>query len=404
MPTEGGSLVVPARQATRGATAIMANVDGMSGGEATRVFAAGALHFVVVTSHDEDRRVIESLFGDLPSASPAPGDEISAFAFIREARDDGPRWNVGGPRVSSGSPVNKLGGALTLLMSGLNLAALDAQPETLHLHAAAAVRDNRAVVIAAQRNTGKTTTVAHLIGRGWHFLTDETVSLAPDDDRVAGFAKPLSIKPGGHVHIEHLSSALIPALEEAEASFRFVSATAHGGQVGSPALPHVVVLLSRDDAGSEESAVKYRKIHPADAVVKLMQETLDAGRFGSAAARLAALAGRSHCYEVAAGSPQATVDLIEELFALPECEPAGIDLLPTSAAFGATVATVRVDGRAVVHDQDSGRIFALDPMGTRVWEKLAGWHDHPDIDLEGPVVAPLVAQFGSLGVLAATDV
>ena len=71
-------------------------------------------------------------------------------------------------------------------MAAVNISGLDADPERLHLHAAAAVKDGRVVVVAAERDTGKSTTIAHLVKRGWAFVTDETVSLAPDRDRGDG--------------------------------------------------------------------------------------------------------------------------------------------------------------------------------------------------------------------------
>ena len=145
-----------------------------------------------------------------------------------------------------------------------------------------------------------------------------------------------------------------------------------------------------------------RPLHPADAVVGLMQETLDAERFGPTAVRLATLAAASHCYEVWLGGPPDTAAVIEELFELAPVDPLDVRVLPESEATSPGVVTVTIGDRAVVHDQGSGRIFALDAAATQIWEHVGGWCVDPAIDLEGPVVGPFVAQLRALGVLGGT--
>jgi len=68
------------------------------------------------------------------------------------------------------------------------------------------------------------------------------------------------------------------------------------------------------------------------------------------------------------------------------------------STFTPGVLSVGVGDRMVVHDSDSGRIFALDPGGARVWQQLAGWSD--GIDVGGPVIQPFVERLRALGVLA----
>ena len=148
----------------------------------TRPFAAGAFRFMVAASDPEDAALIDSLFRDLPS--PPASDELPAiFVVMRLDVDGETQWSVTGPRLEGEFAGSRMT-ALTLLMGAVNICGLDADPERLHLHAAAAVKDGRVVVVAAERDTGKTTTIAHLVKRGWAFVTDETVSLAPDRDQV----------------------------------------------------------------------------------------------------------------------------------------------------------------------------------------------------------------------------
>jgi hypothetical protein len=360
----------------------------------TRPFAAGAFEFEVATTGADDQRLVEAMFRDLPLPDP-PERPLSIFSLLR-ARGGG--RVLDGPHVGNRSSTT-LDAALKLLLTAVNLCALDAEPEHLHVHAAAATKAGRAVVVAAHRDVGKTTTVAHLATRGWGFVTDETVRLSVGTDDVTGFPKPLSIKPGGTASVTCLEPWMLPDGGDGPDGFRFVPMGATGAALAQGGAPHLVVLLRRPlDDGALAGPVPQR-MHPADAVVGLMQETLDAERFGAAAARLAALAAASHCYELTTGTPEATADVIETLFALDPVDPVDVCVLPPSVAFNPGVVSVAVGDRTVVHDTSSGRIFALDAGGTRVWCRLGGWTVDDGIDVDGPVIAPFVAQLRALGVL-----
>jgi hypothetical protein len=341
--------------------------------------------------------LIESLFRDLPS--PSASDEPPAvFVVTRERVGRETKWSLTGPRVENQFAGSRLT-VLSMLMGAVNISGLDADPERLHLHAAAAVKDGRAVVVAAERDTGKTTAIAHLVRRGWGFVTDETVSLAPDRDQVSGFPKPLSVKPGGRGLVDHLTPWMVPAVEDGREDFRFVPVSASGAAVSTGGPVRLVILLRRPEFRDPTDGAVSRALHPADAVVALMQETLDAERFGPTALRLARLAASCRCYELSVGPPSATADHIEELFRLDPPVPPDVSVRPPSPAIGAHVVSITVGDRTVVHDRQSGRIFALDAAATLIWNHLGGWHPDPTIDLSGPIVAPFVAQLRALGVL-----
>jgi hypothetical protein len=361
----------------------------------TRPFAAGAFGFAVVTTTADDRHIVEMLFSDLPEP-PASDDPTTVFSLLRD--DDGRGWSLDGPRLGIRASTT-LDAALKFLLTAVNLCALDAEPEYLHLHAAAAIRDDRAVVIAAERDVGKTTTVAHLVARGWGFVTDETVRLSTTSDAVTGFPKPLSIKPGGHEVVAHLEAFTVPTGAGAD-GFGFVPVGASGATVARGGAPHLVILLRRPLGADTVNAPTSVSMHPADAVVALMQETLDAERFGNAAATLAELAAASHCSTLTVGTPSETAAEIEILFSRDPVEPLPVRMLPPSDAFSPGVVSVAVGDRTVVHDTTTGRIFALDEGAARVWSRLGGWSDDTDIDVDAPVIRPFVAQLRALGVLA----
>jgi hypothetical protein len=361
----------------------------------TRRFVIGEFAFAVTTATEADRRVVESLFQDVPAPT-AVDASITTFSLIPKDSDTG-GWIVAGRELLD-VEMETFDGALNLLMGQINSGALDSDPEHLHLHAALATNEGAAVIIAAERHTGKTTTVAHLVARGWAFVTDEMVQLSPHTDKVTGFRKPISIKPGGSEVLGHLEPWMVPSANGAKRSdgFSFVSIGATGATVVDGGRPHLAVILMRP-SGPEEGA-HAEPLHPADAVVALMQQTQDAERFGPAVVQLAKLAASTRCVDLTTGTPTETADAIEALFRL-DPEPVDVAVHPASDAFSPGVVSVGLGDRAVIHNTITGRIFALDPGGTRVWSQLGGWSEDA-IDVDGPIMRPFVAQLRAFGLLA----
>lgn len=362
----------------------------------TRLFAAGPFCFTVATSTAEDRDLVERLFADLPQSDRTDPPD-GCFVLTRDRTGGDIAWSLSGPRLE-GQPKLSEVSALTRLMSAVNLCALDFDPGSLHLHAAAAARSGQAVIIAARRNTGKTTTVAHLVMQGWDFITDEMVALHPDKDEITGFPKPLSIKPDGGSRVRDLTQWMLPGGASDGDAFRYVPIGATGASVAAFAHPRLVVLLRRPD-GDVAAAASSRPLAPTDAVVALMQETLDATRYGASALRLARLAGSASCVEVTIGSPQDTARLIEHLFDEEPPERSEVSALEVSPAMAPGVVSVAIGDRIVVHDEGTGRIFALDDVASRVWRQLGGWNNS-GLDLDGPVIGAFVEGLRSMGVLA----
>lgn len=365
----------------------------------TRPMRAGAFTFLVGTPEVQVKDSVEAMFRDLPTAELVEG-EMELFMLVPTEVAGGSRWQLTGPGVGALSGMS-LADALAMLVTGVNLSALDAEPQRLHLHAGAAVRDGRAVVMSAPRETGKTTTLARLVLRGWDFISDEAVSISGTDDEVRGFAKPLSIKPPGRSRVPELMAHMVPALDDVEAQeIVHVPLGAVGAMARDRAEPGLVVLLRRSDQTEPGGPPASLPVHPADAVVHLMGETMDAGRFGPRAVlELARLTARCSCHEVLVGDPEATAELIEELFDVPQPEPLPIRVLEGGAAIATNVVSLLVGDRVVIHEQPEGRILALDAMGSQIWLQLGGWETSPDIDLFGPVVAPFVHQLTELGLV-----
>ncbi len=126
-------------------------------------FTTGTFAFCVVTGTPDDQHLVETLFRDVPAPNDDPREIVEFSLFSKDP--DRATWTVGGPHVVElFSPT--LDTALGDLLAAVNRCSLDAEPEQLHLHAALATREGRGVIIAAERDTGKTTTVAQLVARG----------------------------------------------------------------------------------------------------------------------------------------------------------------------------------------------------------------------------------------------
>lgn len=367
----------------------------------TAPMVAGALTFLVGCPDAQVIACVRDVFQDLPTVDRSSGGlEAELFVLLPDGEQSGPRWSLSGPQVGSLSGMT-LAEALAMLVTGVNLAALAAEPERLHLHAGAAVRRGQAVLMAAARDTGKTTTLARLVLRGWDFISDEAVSIGRDDDEVRGFPKPLSIKPGGRARVVELEQHMVPALDEvADHEVVHVPLGALGAKAVLTAEPRLVVLLRRGADERPSGMAASLPVHPADAVVHLMGETMDSARFGDRAVfELARLAVRCGCQEVIVGDPEATADHIEQLFEAPPPARLPVREMRGGPYVKENIVSVLVGDRVVIHQQPDGAILALDPPGTQVWLVLGGWEADDQVDLRGPVVAPFVDQLVALGLV-----
>lgn len=83
-------------------------------------------------------------------------------------------------------------------------------------HAAALVRENKAVAIAGLSGGGKSTLMLRLLGQGGAFLSNDRIFVSQSEHgaRVSGIAKWPRVNPGTIVHDENLHSLMEPAERE----------------------------------------------------------------------------------------------------------------------------------------------------------------------------------------------
>lgn len=358
----------------------------------SRPFRAGNFAFGFRTDSVDDLATFSELFDDLPN--PPPAIDPAWFDIKRLHRGADCDRQVEGPRLQQRT-ISTLADCLAALMSAINICALDADPEHLHLHAGAATTDNAATVIAAPRDTGKTTTIANLVRLGWDFMTDEMVTLG-NYDEVSGITKPLSIKPGGHLSVPHLTEHLVPAFEAGRNTYGFVRIGRTGANVVERSRAHMLVLLRRPDGPQELPVLE--QVHPVDATVQLMQETLDADRFGTATRRLAELCATTPCYSLTVGTPERTAETIDQLARTrPDTALTVVEYAQTEQ-FNELVESVKIGTRAIVRHTGTGLIFALDDIATQVWEQLGDFAEH-GIDTREVGLRPFLKQLNDLDVL-----
>lgn len=141
-----------------------------------------------------DDRGLGELLADLlaPLTVHAGAEPTATFTVHVAAGGTGGTVLRDGTVVASASTRGLL---LMLLQQRINHHVIAAAEDRLLFHAAAAVRDGRALVLPADMEAGKTTLVSGLLSRGWSYLTDEAAAVT-SDGRVVGYHKPLSIDPG----------------------------------------------------------------------------------------------------------------------------------------------------------------------------------------------------------------
>lgn len=173
-------------------------------------------------------------------------------------------------------------------------------------HASAAVRDGICVVMPAPMESGKTTTVAGLLRRGYQYLTDETVAVDGETLLVQPFPKALSIDRG--------SWAVLPELEP---RFRLVDdqwqvppGSIRQDVVAQPVRARLIIA----PRFQREAQTVLRPLRRAEALVLVAQSTF---RFREDPARNMTVSARvvagCDCYELVIGDLELAVDRIDQL-------------------------------------------------------------------------------------------
>jgi hypothetical protein len=135
----------------------------------------------------------------------------------------------------------------------------------LLLHAAAAERDGFLVVLAGASGSGKSTTVAALVQRGFRYVTDEVVVLDRDSLRVEAFPRSVSLDPPA---IRALGVHPSSASRRGKLHLPWWDLAAPGVGRG---VPPSLIAFPTFAAGS----ATWTDVSPAEALLELAQHTFD---------------------------------------------------------------------------------------------------------------------------------
>lgn len=160
------------------------------------VCRALAYDFELLVEPAELRAEMEPVIAPFVSRCSASSLALARYEVRRVTRSDGLRYSLYIDGVGLASGVN--GADLTgMLTWHINQAVIrDSVERYVLLHASAATRGGITVILPADQESGKTTTIAGLLRTGYDYVTDEAVAIDPATGRVTPFHKTLSLDPG----------------------------------------------------------------------------------------------------------------------------------------------------------------------------------------------------------------
>jgi hypothetical protein len=161
---------------------------------------------------------------------------------------------------------------LSHLMSELNQRAVEATTDHLLLHAGAVAAGNRAILLPAPMESGKTTLTVGLIQRGLDYVTDEAVAIDADSLRLLPYPKPLSIDQGSWEVLAHLEPQLPEHLKQLHAfQWQVAPEDIRPGCIAGPCSPALIVAPKYDP----DHPTRLEPIGRAEAVVLLAENSFN---------------------------------------------------------------------------------------------------------------------------------
>ena len=220
------------------------------------------------------------------------------------------RLYADGERVAGGRYTSELLAGLTW---HINQSVIRTSTDRYMLmHAAAATTANVTVVLAADMESGKTTTVAGLLRSGFDYVTDEAVAVDPETGQISPFPKTLSVDPGSWPLFPECAPRARVEREVARVRQWMVEPHRLGARVAAgPVSSPEVVLFPKYVAGATTQLVP---VSAGEATHELCRMNFEFARHPGRNLRTAArLASTATCARLRIGDLDDAVDLVHEL-------------------------------------------------------------------------------------------
>lgn len=342
----------------------------------------GPVSFPLVVEGDEAQAELDRVFGpDVEAAAPLMATPSLPVIDVRSVGLGRVRVRTG-PEPPRTVPTRRIAGEL---LPAMTRAVLDAEGAWTHLHAAAPAIGGRAVVLSGRSGQGKTT-LACTLARGHRLLGDELVAVDAAAGVVRAWRRPLSLK-----RFLDNEARLLADGDDVPDDDWWAPPSALGLTWVEVARPGLVLVLDR-----RPGPAALEPLTRAGAMVTLLSNSFDAPRDPTSALGHAAwLVASSRCstasYEEGADLvPLVTAELATRL---DDGVVEGPFRLAGGSPVAAEVASVAVDGRAVVYDARARRAVQLDPAATELWRALVAGAPTP------PGSARFVEELAGLGLL-----
>ena len=183
------------------------------------------------------------------------------------------------------------------LVWDLNVAALGAPSERLHIHAAVAGRGPGAVVLAGVSGAGKSTLVTALAGGGdgWRYYSDEVADVDAEG-LVHPYPRPIALDPGSWPLLPDLSDRWPADVPKLVTDLRLVLPATLGSPVATDPAQVLMIVFPEVRAGAETELLP---LHRAEALERLVPLVLNLGSLGVAGfERLGALVAATTTYRL----------------------------------------------------------------------------------------------------------
>jgi HprK-related kinase A len=160
----------------------------------TRI-AVGPVQFRIGSDWPEPIAALEQLYASYPKDDARPADAtVRLFAARPWRRWVRPSVHIGGDFVVPDALPLPLSMGLLAAEMGMNLQVALGWRRHMLLHASAAARDGRALIMSGESGSGKST-LAALLGEGdWRLMGDEFTLIEPEGGNALAFPRAVSLK------------------------------------------------------------------------------------------------------------------------------------------------------------------------------------------------------------------